>query len=99
MQYKVVVGVYFSYFWADVTWVLCELELTIDKVKVSTTPDGKVVDLFFVTDTRFYILEIYFHQRSIRYLRILYECFIFIMRLHMMLLFCFFKRLYSVNFM
>ncbi|XP_004494076.1 ACT domain-containing protein ACR10-like [Cicer arietinum] len=36
----------------DVTTVLCELELTIKKVKVSTTPDGKVVDLFFITDTR-----------------------------------------------
>ncbi|XP_051130345.1 ACT domain-containing protein ACR10 [Andrographis paniculata] len=36
----------------DVTEVLCELELTIERVKVSTTPDGKVVDLFFVTDTR-----------------------------------------------
>ncbi|RYR03563.1 hypothetical protein Ahy_B06g082599 isoform A [Arachis hypogaea] len=39
----------------DVTEVLCELELTIKKVKVSTTPDGKVMDLFFITDTRFYI--------------------------------------------
>ncbi|PKI52409.1 hypothetical protein CRG98_027212 [Punica granatum] len=36
----------------DVTWVLSELELTIKKVKVSTTPDGKVMDLFFVTDSR-----------------------------------------------
>ncbi|KAG8648585.1 ACT domain-containing protein ACR10 isoform X2 [Manihot esculenta] len=36
----------------DVTEVLCELELTIKKVKVSTTPDGRVIDLFFVTDTR-----------------------------------------------
>ncbi|XP_044474021.1 ACT domain-containing protein ACR10-like [Mangifera indica] len=36
----------------DVTKVLCELELTIKKVKVSTTPDGRVMDLFFVTDTR-----------------------------------------------
>lgn len=36
----------------DVTGVLCELELTIKKVKVSTTPDGKVMDLFFITDTR-----------------------------------------------
>ncbi|XP_031278818.1 ACT domain-containing protein ACR10 isoform X2 [Pistacia vera] len=36
----------------DVTRVLCELELTIKKVKVSTTPDGRVMDLFFVTDTR-----------------------------------------------
>ncbi|XP_027366718.1 ACT domain-containing protein ACR10-like isoform X2 [Abrus precatorius] len=36
----------------DVTEVLCELELTIKKVKVSTTPDGKVMDMFFITDTR-----------------------------------------------
>lgn len=36
----------------DVTVVLCELELTIKKVKVSTTPDGKVMDLFFITDIR-----------------------------------------------
>ncbi|KAL3520764.1 hypothetical protein ACH5RR_018913 [Cinchona calisaya] len=36
----------------DVTLVLCELELTIKRVKVSTAPDGRVMDLFFVTDTR-----------------------------------------------
>ncbi|KAB1219025.1 hypothetical protein CJ030_MR3G015059 [Morella rubra] len=36
----------------DVTEVLCELELTIKRVKVSTAPDEKVMDLFFVTDTR-----------------------------------------------
>ncbi|XP_058084127.1 ACT domain-containing protein ACR10 [Magnolia sinica] len=36
----------------DVTRVLCELELTIRRVKVSTTPDGRVIDLFFITDTR-----------------------------------------------
>lgn len=36
----------------DVTEVLCELELTIKKVKISTTPDGRVMDLFFITDTR-----------------------------------------------
>ncbi|KAF6140294.1 hypothetical protein GIB67_000342 [Kingdonia uniflora] len=36
----------------DVTKVLCELELTIKRVKVSTTPDGRVMDLFFITDTR-----------------------------------------------
>ncbi|KAJ4979184.1 hypothetical protein NE237_009964 [Protea cynaroides] len=36
----------------DVTEVLCELELIIRKVKVSTTPDGRVMDLFFITDTR-----------------------------------------------
>lgn len=35
---------------ADVTQVLCELELLIHRVKVSTTPDGGVVDLFFITD-------------------------------------------------
>ncbi|CAA2969272.1 ACT domain-containing ACR10 [Olea europaea subsp. europaea] len=39
-------------FLADVTEVLCELELTIKRVKISTTPDGKVLDLFFITDTR-----------------------------------------------
>ncbi|QHN84166.1 hypothetical protein S245_054186 [Arachis hypogaea] len=36
----------------EVLSLLCELELTIKKVKVSTTPDGKVMDLFFITDTR-----------------------------------------------
>ncbi|XP_043696319.1 ACT domain-containing protein ACR9-like [Telopea speciosissima] len=35
----------------DVTQVLCELELIIQRVKVMTTPDGRVVDLFFVTDS------------------------------------------------
>lgn len=35
------------------TVVLCELELTIKRVKVSTTPDGRVMDLFFITDTRY----------------------------------------------
>ncbi|XP_078159934.1 ACT domain-containing protein [Carex rostrata] len=34
----------------DVTRVLSELELLIHRVKVSTTPDGRVVDLFFITD-------------------------------------------------
>lgn len=34
----------------DVTQVLCELELTIQSVKVTTTPDGRVLDLFFITD-------------------------------------------------
>ncbi|XP_057463301.1 ACT domain-containing protein ACR10 [Actinidia eriantha] len=36
----------------DVTVVLCKLELAIKRVKVSTTPDGRVIDLFFITDTR-----------------------------------------------
>ncbi|KAK1264997.1 hypothetical protein QJS04_geneDACA011222 [Acorus gramineus] len=34
----------------DVTQVLTELEHIIHRVKVSTTPDGGVVDLFFITD-------------------------------------------------
>lgn len=37
----------------DVTHVLCELELIIQRVKVSTTPDGMVMDLFFIIDARF----------------------------------------------
>ncbi|KAL0002757.1 hypothetical protein SO802_016538 [Lithocarpus litseifolius] len=36
----------------DVTEVLFMLELTIKRVKVSTTPDGRVMFLFFVTDSR-----------------------------------------------
>lgn len=36
----------------DVTRVLCEMELTIRKVKVSNTQDGRVMDLFFITDAR-----------------------------------------------
>ncbi|XP_068668173.1 ACT domain-containing protein ACR9-like isoform X2 [Aristolochia californica] len=35
----------------DVTHVLCEIELIIQRVKVSTTPDGRVMDLFFITDS------------------------------------------------
>ncbi|KAJ0046181.1 hypothetical protein Pint_06256 [Pistacia integerrima] len=34
----------------DVTKTLCELEFTIQRVKVMTTPDGRVLDLFFITD-------------------------------------------------
>ncbi|CAK9188315.1 unnamed protein product [Ilex paraguariensis] len=34
----------------DVTRVLSVLELTIQRVKVTTTPDGRVLDLFFITD-------------------------------------------------
>lgn len=36
----------------DVTEVLTELEFTIQRVKVMTTPDGRVVDLFLITDGR-----------------------------------------------
>lgn len=34
----------------DVTQVFDELELTIQRVKVTTAPDGRVLDLFFITD-------------------------------------------------
>ncbi|XP_050212006.1 ACT domain-containing protein ACR9 [Mercurialis annua] len=34
----------------DVAKVLTELEFSIQRVKVMTTPDGKVLDLFFITD-------------------------------------------------
>ena len=44
----------------DVTQVLCELELIITKVKVSTTPEGRVMDLFFITDTRFVFFPPYY---------------------------------------
>ncbi|CAA7029032.1 unnamed protein product [Microthlaspi erraticum] len=37
----------------DVTKVLTELELTIQRVKVMTTPDGRVLDMFFITDAIF----------------------------------------------
>lgn len=36
----------------DVTQKLWEMELTIKKIKVSTSPDGRAIDLFFVTDNR-----------------------------------------------
>lgn len=36
----------------DVTQILSELELTIQRVKITTTPDDRVLDLFFVTDNR-----------------------------------------------
>lgn len=38
---------------ADVAQKLWELEFTIHKVKISTSPDGKAVNLFFVTDNRY----------------------------------------------
>ncbi|XP_073144890.1 ACT domain-containing protein ACR9 [Henckelia pumila] len=34
----------------DVTQVFDELDLTIQRVKVTTAPDGRVLDLFFITD-------------------------------------------------
>lgn len=37
-------------FHLDVTRLLFELEVMIQRVKVTTTPDGRVMDLFFITD-------------------------------------------------
>lgn len=44
------------------TEVLCDLELTIRRVKVSTTPDGRVMDLFLITDARFLLFLIHIFQ-------------------------------------
>lgn len=60
-------------FYPDVTSVLCELELIIKRVKVSTTPDGKVMDLFFVTDTRFYSLSMSKNQCELRKVIVVYH--------------------------
>lgn len=38
------------YISSDVTRALDELELSIQRVKVTTTPDGCVLDLFFIRD-------------------------------------------------
>ena len=46
----VYIYIYIYIYILDVTQVLCELELTIQRVKVMTTPDGRVLDLFFITD-------------------------------------------------
>ena len=36
----------------DMTQLLWELELTIQKVNVSTSPGGQAIDFFFITDNR-----------------------------------------------
>eukprot|EP00899_Mesostigma_viride_P008418 jgi/Mesvir1/17578/Mv08813-RA.1 len=36
----------------DVTMLLWEIEMTIHKIHISTSPDNRAVDLFFVTDDR-----------------------------------------------
>ncbi|CAI5483532.1 unnamed protein product [Closterium sp. Yama58-4] len=36
----------------DMTQLLWELELTIHRVNVSTSPDGQAIDFFFITDNR-----------------------------------------------
>ncbi|EEF29007.1 ACT domain-containing protein ACR10 [Ricinus communis] len=53
----------------DVTEVLCELELTIKRVKVSTAPDGRVMDLFFITDTRELLHTKHRQEETIHYLK------------------------------
>ncbi|XP_060966748.1 ACT domain-containing protein ACR9 [Cannabis sativa] len=49
----------------DVTQVLCELELTIQRVKVTTTPDDRVFDLFFVSDSFMSLMFIVSHCRDL----------------------------------
>lgn len=34
----------------DINEILCNLQLTIQRVKVMPTPDGRALDLFFITD-------------------------------------------------
>ncbi|KAH8501786.1 hypothetical protein H0E87_016533 [Populus deltoides] len=53
----------------DVTEVLCELELTIERVKVSTAPDGRVMDLFYITDTRELLRTKMRQEETIHYLK------------------------------
>ena len=36
----------------DMTQLLWELELTIQKVNVSTSPGGQAIDFFLITDNR-----------------------------------------------
>ncbi|KAF8039110.1 hypothetical protein BT93_B1610 [Corymbia citriodora subsp. variegata] len=53
----------------NVTRVLCELELTIKRVKVSTAPDGRMMGLFFVTDSRALLHTQQRQEETIRRLR------------------------------
>ena len=39
----------------DVAQKLWEMEFTIHRVKVTTSPDEKSVNLFFITDNRYYV--------------------------------------------
>ncbi|KAF5799950.1 putative [Protein-PII] uridylyltransferase [Helianthus annuus] len=59
----------------DVTEVLCELDLSIQRVKVTTTPDGKVLDLFFITDATDKLQTNYTREETREHLRVtLGEC-------------------------
>lgn len=40
----------FSFNFVDINEILCNLQLTIQRVKVMPTPDGRALDLFFITD-------------------------------------------------
>ncbi|KAJ6892482.1 hypothetical protein NC651_025625 [Populus alba x Populus x berolinensis] len=53
----------------NVTEVLWELELTIKRVKVSTAPDGRVLDLFFITDNRELLHTKMRQEETIHYLK------------------------------
>nr|XP_023876232.1 ACT domain-containing protein ACR9-like [Quercus suber] len=51
--------------WQQRFAVLCELELTMQRVKVMTTPDGSVLDLFFITDNmRGFVLGEILHTKK-----------------------------------
>ncbi|KAL8518061.1 hypothetical protein ACS0TY_009374 [Phlomoides rotata] len=54
----------------DVTVVLYELELTIKRVKVYTAPDGRVMDLFFITDTREQLQMSKRREETIKHLKV-----------------------------
>lgn len=50
VSFLVIKFLFFWWLFVDVTKVLTELEFTIQRVKVTTTPDGRVLDMFFITD-------------------------------------------------
>lgn len=62
---NVLMKLQFMAFFSDVTQVICRLELTIQRVKVTTTPDDHVLDLFFITDNMWVILFRYFSRCEI----------------------------------
>ena len=50
------ISCFLNSFVLDVTKILSELELAIQRVKVTTTPDDRVLDLFFITDNMWVLL-------------------------------------------
>jgi hypothetical protein len=41
----------------DIARALWELQITIQKLKATTTPDGKALNIYYLTDTRFELLK------------------------------------------